>query len=184
MTEFTYDEERATHATLWLLKRHGTLDHIKILKLILLADLDHLAKYGRPIIGGPYFAMEHGPVCSSLYDDLKLLSTSPSACKLSGTSSVNDFTVRATADPNEEYLSETDLEVLHAINEEFGSWDSFRLSDYTHKLKAWKKNYKGPHPDGKPAAYKIPYEDFIAERLDSTMAAIVEDTQEAERTLG
>ncbi|MGD0679946.1 MAG: Panacea domain-containing protein, partial [Polyangiaceae bacterium] len=87
MIEFEYDEERARHATLWLLQEHGTLDHIKLLKLVVLADVEHLKRYGRPIVGGEYFAMEHGPVASQLYDELKLRS-------IPGTAAVNDFTLR------------------------------------------------------------------------------------------
>jgi uncharacterized phage-associated protein len=184
MIEFVYDEERARHSTLWLLKQHGPLDHIKLLKLILLADLEHLKRYGRPIAGGPYFAMEHGPVSSELFDDLKLLSASPSASKLSGTEAVNDFTLRALVEPNEDYLSETDLEVLRYVNEVYGGWDRYRLSTETHKLSAWIKNYKGPTSDGRDAAYPIPYDDFMADVLDKTMAAIVADAQDGERILG
>ncbi len=184
MTEFAYDEDRATHAVLWLLKHHESLHHIKLLKLIVFADLEHLKRYGRPIVGGPYFAMEHGPVGSELYDQLKLLSTSPSACQLSGTVAVNDFTLKAVAEPNEDFLSETDLEVLHATNEKYGAWGRSKLSTETHKFIAWEKNYKGQRPDGRPGSYPIPYNDFLEECLDETMAAIVEDDQQSKRALG
>jgi uncharacterized phage-associated protein len=175
MIEFAYDQERARHATLWLLKQHGALDHIKLLKLVLLADLEHLARYGRPIVGGEYFAMEHGPVASILYDELKLRS-------VLGTAAVNDFTLRGVEEPNEDYLAETDLEVLREINERFGAWDRYRLSDYTHTLEAWKKNYKGEA--GGKKAYPIPYEDLLEERLDGEMLSLVRDAQRGERILG
>jgi len=175
MIEFGYDTDRAQNATLWLLKQHGPLDHIKLLKLVLLADLEHLARYGRPIVGGQYFAMEHGPVASELYDELKLR-------QIHGTTAVNDFTLRGVEDPNEDHLSETDLEVLREINEKFGAWDRYRLSDFTHTLEAWKKNYKGEA--GGKRSYRIPYEDLLQERLDEDMLALVIDAQHGEQILG
>lgn len=176
MIEFPYDAEKARNATLWLLKRHARLDHIKVLKLILLADLEHLARYGRPIVGGSYYALEHGPVASELYDDLKLgapggLGTEPV--------SVGSYIIRATAEPDEDYLSESDLEVLNEIEAKYGTWDSYRLSNFTHSLDAWAKNYKGNN-----GAYPIAYEDFLQEKLDENTRSIVEDDQEAERVLG
>jgi uncharacterized phage-associated protein len=170
--EFAYDAERAHNATLWLLKRHGALDHIKVLKLVVLADLEHLARYGRPIVGGEYFAMEHGPVASELYDELKLGT-------VAGTEAVNSYLLRAVAEPDEDQLSETDLEVLQEINEKFGAWDRYRLSDFTHTLNAWKKNYKGNR-----GSYRIPYEDLLQERLDGDMLALVRDAQRGELILG
>jgi uncharacterized phage-associated protein len=172
MIDFAYDAERAHNVALWLLKRHGHLEHIKLLKLVVLADLEHLAKYGRPIVGGQYFAMEHGPVASELYDDLKM--------GIEGTApiSVGSYVVKAVVEPDEDYLSETDLEVLKQIDDQFGAWDVYRLSDYTH-TDAWKKNYKGNN-----GAYPIPYEDFLRERLDANSLAIVRDSQEGERILG
>lgn len=174
-TTFDYDAERACNATRWLLKRHGgRLDWIKILKLIVLADLEHLRRYGRPIVGGPYFAMEHGPVASELYDALKMGS-------LDGVEhiSIGSYISKATAEPDEEQMSESDLEVLKHIDEQYGTWDPFRLSDFTHKLDAWKKNYKG-----NSGSYPIPYDDLLKEILDEETRAVVLDTREAERILG
>jgi uncharacterized phage-associated protein len=174
MITFEYDEERARHATLWLLKQHGTLDHIKLLKLVFLADLRHLAAYGRPIVGGPYFAMEHGPVASELYDELKLRS-------ISGTTAVNDYLLRGVEEPNEDYLSQSDVEILRAVNEEFGARDRYVLSDLTHKYEAWRKNYLGEA--GGKKAYPIPYEDLLAE-AEQSVRDLVDDTQRAQRALG
>jgi uncharacterized phage-associated protein len=173
MIEFAYDEERAHNAILWFLKRHGHLDRLKLIKLIALADLEHLTKYGRPIAGGQYFAMVHGLVGSELYDELKM--------GMTGTKNVSDHLVKAMADPDEEYLSETDLEVLEAIEAKYGSWDAFRLADETH-IDAWRKNWKGEA--GGRLSYQVPYEDLLQECTDKNVIALVEDAQNAERVLG
>jgi uncharacterized phage-associated protein len=182
--EFPYDAERARHATLWLLKRHGHLEHIKILKLVVLADLEHLARYGRPVVGGKYFAMVHGPVASELYDDLKM----NSLVGVVQTTPTIGYVVTAVQEADEDYLSETDLEVLNEINTKFGNWDTYRLSEYTHKLEFWKKHWK-PYTNG---SYRIPYADMLREQLkddlltldfDDIRALIYENLQ-AEHALG
>jgi len=169
MSHFTYDEDRARHATLWLLKRHGALDHIKLLKLVFLADVEHLRKYGRPVVGGEYFAMEHGPVAS----ELKL-------ARIIGTAAVNDFTLRGVEEPDEDQLSETDLEILRDVNERYGAWDRYRLSNYTHQFEAWKRNWK---QDDDRRSFPIPYDDILREVADE-MRDLVKDSQDAERALG
>ena len=173
MSQFAYDEDRARHATLWLLKRHGALDHIKLLKLVFLADVEHLRKYGRPVVGGEYFAMEHGPVASELYDELKL-------ARIIGTAAVNDFTLRGVEEPDEDQLSETDLEILRDVNERFGAWDRYRLSNYTHGFEAWKRNWK---EGDERRSFPIPYDDILRE-VSAEMSELVKDSQNAERVLG
>jgi len=174
MIDLEYDADRARHATLWLLKQHGTLDHIKLLKLVFLADVEHLSRYGRPIVGGAYFAMEHGPVASELYDELKLR-------RIPGTAAVTDFMLRGVEEPNEDHLSETDVEVLRDVNERYGTWDRYRLSNHTHTFEAWKQNWQ---EDGEKGAYPIPYDDILREKASDEMKELVKDSQNAERVLG
>ena len=66
---FKYDADKAGQAILWLLHRHGgSMDKLKLIKLFFYADRLHLLRYGRPIVGGHYFAMNFGPVSSELKD--------------------------------------------------------------------------------------------------------------------
>lgn len=183
--EFPYDEDRATHATRWLLKRHGRLDWLKLIKLIVISDVRHLLKYGRPIVGGRYFAMRHGPVQSEFYDDLKL-------DRIVGTRRANDHFVEFVEQPDEDCLSETDLEVLHEVEHEYGNRDAYRLSDLTHELESWRRH----GVDGN-ASVPMSYGDFFSEDRPSALELLglenaeqarallelVEDGQEAERAL-
>ena len=42
-----------------------------ILKLLFFAEVDHLNRYGRPIVGDRYYARQWGPVPETTYDLLK-----------------------------------------------------------------------------------------------------------------
>jgi uncharacterized phage-associated protein len=153
------------------------MDKIQLVKLFYFADRGHLARYGRPIIGGTYYAMPFGPVCSELLNFLN--------------SAVSENTHLPFVFPDENkvvekgkhqlsdesWLSESDLEVLEDIYKNYGRIDKFRLSDMTHKLKAYSKHW----PPKEGSRELIPYEDFF-EDLDEKDRAILElilDEQQA-----
>ena len=172
---FAYDGARASHAARWLMSRHGgTLDRIKLIKLVFLADRLHLARYGRPIVGGRYCAMAHGPVASELYDAIK-------EGKLSGVAEPIPPKLELSAMADEDCLAESDVEVLKEINDQYGPWDTFRLRDLTHRFVAWSKNHKGDK-----SSYPLPYEHFFDDlpAEDREMLDLIRETQEAEEALG
>src|SRR5437899_12988053 len=64
---FTFDVEKASAALLYLASRDlPAFDKGKACKLLFLADKLHLVRYGRPITGDHYWALEHGPVPSTV----------------------------------------------------------------------------------------------------------------------
>jgi uncharacterized phage-associated protein len=80
MIKFNFDENKALSAILYVAKKlvdtkdkRCTPDFHKIFKILYLADLKHLADYGRPIVGDHYIAMKDGPVPSKIYDILKIV---------------------------------------------------------------------------------------------------------------
>lgn len=170
---FEYDRDKAEQVALWLLNRHGgKLDRIKLIKLIFIADRAHLAKYGRPVVGGRYAAMPHGPVASEFYNDIK----EENFEHIGG----QGYSVIAAGMADEDYLSETDVEVLTLVDRQYGSWDTFRLRDFTHK-RAWEKNYPGGG-----SSRTLPYEDFFEDLPHEArkILPVIEESQEAERVLG
>jgi uncharacterized phage-associated protein len=170
---FTYDADRARNAVLWLLKRHGRIDRLKLIKLVFLADRMHLKKYGRPIVGGRYCAMKHGPVSSEL-----LAAVQQGA--LEGARTVDDVRVEGSADPDEDYLAQSDLEVLQQIDDDFGKLDTWLLRDHTHLFELWKNNFPGGN-----SSSTIPYEDFFldADEGEKALLELIRDHSEAESLL-
>ena len=172
---FPYDGVRASHAARWLLSRHGgKLDRIKLIKLVFLADRLHLARYGRPIVGGQYFALVHGPVPSEFYSAIK-------TGQLDGVAEAVYPQIKAINEADEDYLSESDVEVLRETDDQYGSWDTFRLRDLTHEFVAWSNNYKdGTSP--RPIPYEHFFDDLPPEERE--MLDLILDDQEAEAALG
>ncbi|NEI75525.1 DUF4065 domain-containing protein [Rhizobium leguminosarum] len=84
-----------------------------IVKSIFLADRRHLNEYGRPITFDRYFAMEHGPVPSNVYD---LLKSDPVARQLPWTKIQTGPKTYSYKDAQREFdesvLAESDCEAL------------------------------------------------------------------------
>jgi uncharacterized phage-associated protein len=172
--KFQFDRRKAIQAVLWLLKRNnGSMDKLKLVKLFFLADREHLPRYGRPIIGGNYYAMDYGPVSSEL---LNLLDKEdPEISALPFNVSVS-HQVSTDGCPDERWLSKSDLDVLDDIYERYGHMDPFQISDLTHKLEAYRKNE--PPKGGRK---ELPYEDFFLDLDEKAqeMLRIILDEQEA-----
>ena len=171
--KFDYDPQAAREVVLWFLNKHGgKLDILKLVKLIFLADREHLFRYGRTIVGGFYVAMQHGPVPSNLYDDLKDAKQFPDKhpYDFSG-----EYQLTAKESFDEDEFSESELEILEMIDSEFGKMDPFKLRDLTHELKAYQKNY----PDiNQKTSNPMSYEDFFLDTVDKDMLdLILEDVE-------
>jgi hypothetical protein len=69
--QLTYREPKAAQAAALLLQRAGgTMNHMKLIKLLYLADRRALVQWGRPITFDYYVSMPHGPVLSFTLDRL------------------------------------------------------------------------------------------------------------------
>jgi len=173
--KFAFDREKAIQAILWLLRRNnGAMDKLKLVKLFFWADREHLARYGRPIVGGDYYTMNLGPVSSELLDLVNEATKATETLPL--TTEQTGHQILAKGTPDERWLSKSDLDVLDEIYSRYGHMDGFRLSDMTHDLKAYKKN--DPPKGGRKL---LPYNDFFLD-LDARaqqMLKIILDEQEA-----
>ncbi len=170
--EFQFNHEKATQAILWLVQRNnGTIDKLQLVKMVFLADREHLAKYGRPIIGGNYYTMKYGPVSSELKDYLDAPETSDSAFRVD-----DDFKVVAKKSAGQDWLSQSDLDVLDEVYRKYGHLDQWKLSEITHSFKAYRNN-EPPEGSRRPLAYEDFFLDFDDEA--KKMLQLIADEQEA-----
>lgn len=170
---FPYDPAKGAQAIMWLLKRHkGHLSKLSLIKLLYLADKEHLSKYGRPIVGGQYYALPHGPVSSEL---LNHVDSAKSKGSYPFFQENNQICADTDCDCDE--LSQSDIEILNKIDHEHGSWTASRLRGFTHSLKEWASNWS-QKKDG-TQRHPISYEDLFCGEKDEAMLEVVRDEQEA-----
>jgi uncharacterized phage-associated protein len=131
-----YDAERAAESVAFLLHlAGGSLELIRLTKLIYLAERRSYETYGQPLTGDLACSLKHGPVLSSVYDATKTHEPHGEwAAWISGRHGHDVTLGRRIEDPEHQLLSlsTVDMDVLRQIWAEFGSMDKWALRDYTH----------------------------------------------------
>lgn len=127
-------------AAFFLGQAQGAMPHLKLIKLMYLADRESMARFDVPMSEDRPVSMPHGPVLSSTLDLIKggLRSdawshwVSPLAnhevhlvCKIETWEDLDE-------------LSKADLSVMECVWKQFGHMSKYQLRDYTHKhLPEW-----------------------------------------------
>ncbi|MFH1620031.1 MAG: Panacea domain-containing protein [bacterium] len=129
----------------YLLTKKESADKIQLIKWVYLADKCHLVKYGRTITGDQYYAMQYGPVGSTVKDVLELNGLPGPEAKYAESliENIDNVTFKRRKDAPKvafNQLSETDREALDFVIKKFGNMGSWELKDYTHKYPEWKQH--------------------------------------------
>jgi uncharacterized phage-associated protein len=172
----TYREDKATQAAARLLHlAGGSLNHMKLIKLLYLADRRALLQYGRPITFDWYVSMPHGPVLSFTLDRIN---DSPSPRETSywhrfiSERRENEVALLGDVPPRDQ-LSPAEEQLLDAVWQEFGKMNQWDLRDYSHTLPEWR--------DPKGSSLPIEIRDILlGEGFSEEEAREVLDTLNAE----
>ena len=129
-----FNERKTTQMAVYLLQlAGGTINKMKLLKLLYLSERESLRRYGMPMTGDKIVAMEYGPVLSTTYD-LTKLKASDAADNVwhASIARKNQYTLRLkqtkklrVSDFDE--LSKADIEILKYTWKEFE--DLGRMAD-------------------------------------------------------
>lgn len=168
------------------LSKNGVADltKLKAAKLFYFADKEHLLKYGRPIIGDVYYALNLGPVPSQaddFFDEAQAAyqagpSTPEQEEFLRYLSIAADYWPRYVANGDEDFrvFSKSDLEVLANVARKYGRVHWKRLVDLSHEEPAFKLADKTRKPNGRAP---MPYESFFTDE-NSEMLTLAKEEQE------
>lgn len=136
----TYREPKATQAAARLLKlAGGKLNHMKLIKLLYLADRRALLKFGRPITFDWYVSMPHGPVLSFTLD--RINDSAPpdgSSYWHRFISERRDHEVALLGEAPRDQLSPAEEQLIEEVWREFGKLNQWELRDYSHSLPEWR----------------------------------------------
>ena len=118
----------------------GSISHIKLMKLMYLAERKRLAEKGSPITGSRLVNMAKGPVLSEAYDCMKPKRNShmPSQCGdewrkvLSPIASETIHLKKTASVPRA--LTPPETEAIDSVLAEFGHFTPEQLIDYTYDL--------------------------------------------------
>lgn len=140
---FSVDKEKTIEALLYIVTRYGEVGRFHALKTLYYADRAHLQRYGRPITGDRYIAMENGPVPSYAYNAVKQQLPEAERVIVAGALSPGNGARHPTYKPHREpdlfFFSRTDLECLEEAFDYCRRRSFGTISDETHDHLAWKK---------------------------------------------
>ena len=157
--------EKIVETILYLSHKISTLDTYRVVKLIYLADREHLNRYGRPITFDEMVAMEYGPVPSNAYNILKgssvvngqKMEKLPFSLETIETLTYISNPSRAI---NRKLFSKSDLNVIDEIVEQYGNMDFRKLYHETHQHVAYRNAWASR---GSSKSHTMLFEDMIDE---------------------
>ena len=163
---FSFSHRKATQA-LNFFARHdgGSVNKLKALKLVYFADRYHLRRYGRPVVGDEYLAMNYGPVPSGTKDVAELtdfLGEEEGSYGRAFLRAVDRFTLASEAPVEPSVFSASDREALEWAWKRFGHLDGFTLADMTHEYPDWKRHEQALKSKVVTRA-PMNYRDFLAD---------------------
>lgn len=176
-----FNERKVSQMAAFLLKKGGgRMSHLKLMKLLYLADREAMESFGVPLSGDRLVSMPQGPVLSmtlNLMDGDMESSENGWEAWISDKDNYELSVVRhfTRAELNE--LSAADVDVLDAVWAKFGGMGKWEIRDYTHAHCA---EWKDPNGSSMP----IDYEDvFMALGRTKDQAAELTAHIESERSI-
>jgi uncharacterized phage-associated protein len=144
------------------------LTKLKAAKLLYFADKEHLLRYGRPILGDVYFCLPYGPVPSVALNEMgdaiektEVEDTDRNLFRqyLEVKTFWNPYPVfKAKQKYDPDVFSESELEVLGNVVQQYGNKSARQLVELTHNEPTWEVPNQFRNPEGRA---RIPYELFF-----------------------
>lgn len=160
------------------LKQAGTINVLKLAKLVYLADRLFMQKYDATMLNDSLVSMPHGPVNSMTLNHINgLIESDEWAIIIAGRAgyAVGVTNPKMTIDDLDE-LSRAEVATLEETWKKFGSMSPFQVRDYTHQhCPEW----EDPHGSSEP----IPYARVFKFLGKTEVAEELEDAVLAERTV-
>ena len=137
--QYLFNERKAAQtAAFFIFKAGGSLEILKLMKLMYLAERESLKQYGESITGDAFVSMPHGPVLSMTLDCIN----GNAVNVLNGWESwITDRTGRQVSLKDSSMLrderdlgalSKADLKILQQTWAEYGHFAAWTLRDMTH----------------------------------------------------
>lgn len=130
-----YMSRKAAQICAYFAKLSGeSIEKLKLIKLIYLAEREFLKRHGHPMLWDEMFSLPHGPICSNTLNgingELDQKDWSEFIVRLSNRD-VSSL-IEAKRDQLDE-ISNAELDVLNGVWESFGWMSAPQIRNYTHK---------------------------------------------------
>lgn len=178
--QFIFDIRKAVAATGYLCELNGgSIDMLKCIKMLYIADRKALVEWHRPITGDTFWSLENGPIVSRIYDLIRGKIGGPEMeiwRAVFNPKEGDTVSVKPGVNPNTKPLSQREKEALEEAYARIQPLSIGEVIDLVHKFPEWKDPGKSSIPiDPRTIFY---HENFgesavkaIEEDLDAFQAA-------------
>lgn len=171
---FRLDVKKVVQAIGVLFREDGVdrMAYMRVLKLLYIADRITLAETGRPITGGPVYAMKRGPVLTEVYDLIQGQHLEMPVWDTFFQKQRYSLQLRG-GHPDVGALSKYEIKKLQEVAALYADCDEFQLSEETHKFPEWINNDLGS------SAKRISLQEILeAVGRGDEAAAIIQEAKE------
>jgi uncharacterized phage-associated protein len=170
-----YDVRKAAHVSAFFaLKQGGAINVLKLSKLLYLAERDFIERYDAPMFYDDLASLPDGPVTSITLNLINGDLEHEEWSKIVGPRSGYNIPAQQNVTfKHLDELSRADLAILDSLWERFGSWDRYKLRDWTHDPKNIPE-WKNPMGSSLP----IHHEELFGFLKKERVAVLVEDIKE------
>ncbi len=159
---FQFEHDKALQMMAYIVKRLNSVEKVKLMKLLYLADKQHFLQFGYPITGDEPYAMPYGPVPSATLD---LLDGQTAPDTTYQYLHIDDVFVMLRHDPGDALLSDDERSTLDSILEKYGASDTWRLVNMTHELPEYVEAKNAAKEKG-IRSFPISYESILKHAAD------------------
>lgn len=170
-----YDIRKAAQVAAFFCQKAGdSINVVKLVKLVYLADRHSMATSGTPITNDTFVSMKLGPVVSATYNFIKGEASSEDWDDLiSDRENHLVGLARPLSDDDDDELSKYEVRMLNQVWEKFGHMDQWALVNWTHdNCPEW----EDPGASSSP----IPYERVFKFLNAETAAGLTEHLNDAQ----
>lgn len=135
---FRFNINKATEASLQIMARAGgSINVMKLIKLVYLLDRLSIQRRGVPVVGGVYFSMRNGPVTSELLDLVNAGELAGEADsrweELVSERTHHEISIRDPGSLPRDFLSDAEVALIDEVFAEHGAKDQWQLRDWCHE---------------------------------------------------
>ncbi|WP_163020908.1 Panacea domain-containing protein [Pseudomonas viridiflava] len=151
------EQKVAQMAAFFLARREAPMAHIKLMKLLYLADRLSMERYDAPMSDDSQCNMKNGPILSATLDLMNGSRSSNAWSALISPIRNNEVTLQRNFVWDElDELSRADLAILEEVFANFGHLNRWELVNYVHTLPEW----ENPGSSSKPIDSEVTFESF------------------------
>lgn len=179
---YNFNAEKFANVMAYLSAKVPNLTKLRAAKLLFFLDKLHLIKYGRPVIGDQYYALDRGPIPSISLDIMnEVVDERPRGIPLPNrdvflkyvsveTKGKDHPTFHKKKDYDPDIFSKSEMEVLEQVIREYGRKGIGALIEETHQDFAWQNTNRNS---------AIDYRDFFDNEQKSLATyQLLEEDQE------